>query len=127
LPKSTTDTGGSVIDAAVIEQLASITDSQGFSVLSELLHAFLAAVPTRLNALDQAMATGDLDVLANQAHALTGSSASFGAVGMATLCRRLRAAAEQNEVERSRALVTLLHAEYVQVRASLVSLIRGAA
>lgn len=116
-----------VIDATVIDQLASITNAEGFSVLSELLHAFLAAAPLRLDALDQAVASGDFAGVAQQAHALTGSSASFGARGMAALCRQLREAAERDDIDATRALVGSLHTEYGRVRASLVPLIGGAA
>ncbi|MDQ2826896.1 MAG: Hpt domain-containing protein, partial [Actinomycetota bacterium] len=102
---------GAVIDVAVIDQLASITDAQGLSVLGELLQAFLAAAPARLEAIDHAIAACDLPGVAEQAHALTGSSASFGATGMASLCRRLRAAAEQRDLDVSAALVVNLNAE----------------
>lgn len=116
-----------VIDSVVIDQLASITNSEGLSVLSELLHAFLGAVPTRLDILDRAVAGGDLTVVAHQAHALTGSSASFGARGMAALCRQLRAAAEDGDAELAGAVVAGLHTEYGRVRASLMTLIGGRA
>jgi len=110
------------VDQAVIEQLATITDSEGFSVLGELLNAFLTAAPDRLDVLDRAVGARDLAGVADQAHALTGSSASFGARGMADLCRRLRAAAEQGDVGATRALLGDLHAEFFRVRASLVAL-----
>ena len=51
------------VDEAVIEQLATITDSEGFSVLGELLNAFLTATPVRLDALDHALASRDLAVV----------------------------------------------------------------
>ncbi len=109
------------VDETIIEQLAAITDGQGYSVLGELLSAFLGAVPGRLAALDQAVAAGDLVAVADHAHALTGSTASFGARGMADLCRELRAAAEQDDIEAARPLVEALHAEFRPVRAWLVS------
>jgi HPt (histidine-containing phosphotransfer) domain-containing protein len=115
------------VDEAVIEQLATITDSQGFSVLGELLNAFLTATPVRLDALDQALACRDLSVVADQAHALTGSSASFGARGMAALCRRLRAAAEHDDHDEARLVMRHLHAEFLRVRARLVTLTRRGA
>jgi HPt (histidine-containing phosphotransfer) domain-containing protein len=108
------------VDVAVIEQLATITDAEGFSVLGELLNAFLAAAPTRLESLDRALADDDRATLADQAHALTGSSASFGARGMADLCRRLRAAAQQGDVGACGPLVGSLHTEFGRVRASLM-------
>ena len=113
------------VDQTVIEQLASITDAQGFSVLGELLNAFLAAVPARLDALDEALAAGDLVAVADQAHALTGSSASFGARGMADLCRVLRAAAERGDREAATPPVLALHAEFFWVRAWLVAFRSG--
>jgi len=108
------------IDDTVIEQLAGITDAQGYSVLGELLNAFLGAVPGRLDALDRAVSAGDLRVMADEAHALTGSAASFGARGMADLCRELRAAAEQSDLDAARPLVATLHVEFIEVRAWLV-------
>jgi HPt (histidine-containing phosphotransfer) domain-containing protein len=109
------------VDETVIEQLASITDGDGFSVLGELLNAFLGAVPGRLEALDRAAAGGDLPAVADQAHSLTGSAASFGARGMAALCRQLRAAADEGDADAARNLVRDLQAEFVRVRAWLVS------
>ena len=108
------------VDDTVIEQLAGITDAQGYSVLGELLNAFLGAVPGRLDALDRAVSAGDLTAMADEAHALTGSAASFGARGMANLCRELRAAAEQSDLDAARPLVATLHVEFIGVRAWLV-------
>ena len=118
---------GPAVDEAVIEQLATITDSEGFSVLGELLNAFLTATPVRLDALDKALAARDLAVLADQAHALTGSSASFGARGMAALCRRLRVAAHDGDLDEARRLLRHLHAEFLRVRTRLVTLTRRGA
>jgi HPt (histidine-containing phosphotransfer) domain-containing protein len=121
------DGEASPVDEAVIEQLATITDTEGFSVLGELLNAFLSAAPTRLDALDQALASRDPRAVADQAHALTGSAASFGARAMAGLCRQLRAAAEDGDLEAARALLRDLHAEFLRVRARLVALTRRGA
>jgi hypothetical protein len=101
------DDEGPVVDRAIIEQLASITDSEGFSVLGELLNAFLAAVPVRLATLDRA-------------HALTGSAASFGARGMAALCRELRVAATDGDGGTVADLARAVHGEFTEVRAWLV-------
>lgn len=109
------------VDETVIEQLASITDGQGFSVLGELLNAFLGAVPGRLEALDRQVTAGNLPAVGQQAHALTGSAASFGARGMADLCRQLRVAADEGDGEGARRLVDALHAEFLKVRAWLVN------
>ncbi len=109
------------VDETIIAQLASITDGQGFSVLGELLDAFLGAVPGRLEALDRAVATEDIKAAGDQAHSLTGSTASFGARGMADLCRELRAAADKGDVDAARELVRDLRAEFLRVRAWLVS------
>ncbi len=111
---------GPAVDQTIIEQLASITDSQGFSVLGELLNAFLAAVPVRLETLDRAVSRGDLGAVADQAHALTGSAASFGARGMADLCLELRTAAKEGDTAVVGDLVRAVHQEFGAVRAWLV-------
>lgn len=109
------------VDETVIEQLASITDGQGYSVLGELLNAFLSAVPARLEALEREVTAGNLAAVGQQAHALTGSAASFGARRMADVCRELRAVAETGDVEGARRIVKGLHAEFLEVRAWLVT------
>jgi HPt (histidine-containing phosphotransfer) domain-containing protein len=114
------------VDETVIEQLASITDAEGFSVLGELLNAFLSAVPARLDALDAALAAGNLASVADQAHALTGSSASFGARGMAELCREVRAAAVRGDIVAATPPVRALHDEFLRVRSWLVAFRSGA-
>ena len=110
------------VDETVIEQLASITDGQGFSVLGELLNAFLSAVPARLEALDREVTAGTMASVGQQAHALTGSAASFGARRMADLCRSLRVAADAGDRDQAVLLVHALHAEFLEVRAWLVTL-----
>ena len=109
------------VDETVIEQLATITDAQGFSVLGELLNAFLSAVPGRLETLDRAATAGDLVAVSDQAHALTGSAASFGARGMADMCRQLRVAAQAGDHAATMRLVAGLHDEFLIVRAWLVT------
>ena len=109
------------VDKRVIEQLASITDGQGESVLGELLAAFLGAVPGRLDALDRAVAGADLAAIGDQAHSLTGSAASFGARGMADLCRELRVRADQRDLAAVRQLVEDLHEEFLRVRLWLMN------
>lgn len=111
----------SAVDETVIEQLATITDAQGFSVLGELLNAFLSAVPGRLETLDRAATAGDLVAVSDQAHALTGSAASFGARGMADMCRQLRVAAQAGDHAATMRLVAGLHDEFLIVRAWLVT------
>ena len=107
------------VDETIIQQLATITDAQGRSVLGELLNAFLGAVPGRLEALDRAVAAGDLRAMADQAHSLRGSAASFGARGMADLCRELRTATDEGDVDAARRLVLGLRSEFLEVRAWL--------
>jgi HPt (histidine-containing phosphotransfer) domain-containing protein len=109
------------VDEGVIEQLASITDGQGYSVLGELLNAFLSGVPGRLESLDRAAAAGEMVAVADQAHSLTGSAASFGAAGMADLCRELRVAAQAGDRLAATRLVEALHAEFLRVRVWLVT------
>ena len=109
------------VDDTVLDQLAGITDARGDSVLGELLDAFLGAVPGRLDALDRAVAAGDASAVATGAHALTGSAASFGARGMADLCRELRAVADQGDLDAARPLVAALRTEFLEVRAWLMN------
>ena len=110
---------GDAVDETIIEQLAGIKDGQGSSVLGELLNAFLGAVPGRLDALDRAVATGDMAWVGDRAHSLTGSAASFGARAMADLCRRLRTAADEGDLEAARELVLELRVEFHRVSAWL--------
>src|SRR3954468_18655650 len=54
--------------------------------LVEVVEAFLADTPPRIETLHTSLASGDGEALGRAAHSLKGSSGNFGAARMQTLC-----------------------------------------
>ncbi|MDY7229976.1 hybrid sensor histidine kinase/response regulator [Hyalangium rubrum] len=65
----------------------------GEDALTEVVGLFLANTPGRLQAMREALATGDLETLERSAHSLKSSSAMLGAMRLASVCAQVETAA----------------------------------
>ena len=74
-----------VVDAGVIDRLAEELDDP--DTVAKVLRSYLRELAPRLDALDDALRTGDRDALRRVAHTLTSTSAAVGAVGLRDLTR----------------------------------------
>lgn len=90
-----------VLDEATIARLRAlqeISGDQGF--LAAVIDAYLEELPRLLGRLQQALVDGDLHGVEHEAHTLKGSSATIGAVGMASLAGQLESAARDGALAR---------------------------
>ena len=85
--------GGSVLDMRLVEELRSLGDD----VMAGIVAAYIDNAWSRFESLRAAVETGNDGALGAGAHALNGSSASFGALGVAAACARIEAAARAGE------------------------------
>jgi two-component system, sensor histidine kinase and response regulator len=74
------------VDPAALEGLRAFG---GVPLLTQLVRLYREQVSVRLSAMDAAIRTGDPEGLRQAAHALKGSSAQVGAVGLSSLCGRI--------------------------------------
>jgi HPt (histidine-containing phosphotransfer) domain-containing protein len=80
-----------VLDLNVIDELrASTGDDEAF--LHELVEAYVAEVADHIAGITAAAAAGDAAAIVRPAHTLKSSSATFGAMRLAALCRRIEEA-----------------------------------
>jgi hypothetical protein len=95
--------GGRPAQAALDEAtLAALETSLGAGTLRELVDACLAELGGRLPALEGA---ADAAALAAEAHAMAGAAAGHGLGALASILRRIEAAARQGQAEDAQGLV----------------------
>ena len=76
-----------VLDPVVLDQLDELGEATGGNLVDELVIQFLADAELHVLALQQACAEADADALTRSAHTLSGSTASLGAIELATSVR----------------------------------------
>lgn len=81
-------TAKTIIDTGALSEL---TQEMRPEAVAGLIDSFLADIESRANRVGEAAARGDVDALEREAHSLSGSCATFGAIGL----RNLAVAVEQ--------------------------------
>ena len=90
--------------------------------LAELIDLFLNDTPTQLQALRNAVGTGDAEGVAAAAHRLKGSSGNMGAESLSALCLHVEKSSSGNQLEGLPQLVEEVGEEFAQVREILTNL-----
>ncbi|HEY8199541.1 MAG TPA: Hpt domain-containing protein [Candidatus Limnocylindrales bacterium] len=106
-------------DAAFAELLETVGGDREF--LAELVDTYLADSPCLFAELRAAIAADDAATARRAAHTLKSTSSSFGANGLAALCREIEAVAGAGELAGLEAQVDMAAASYVEVEAALRS------
>jgi signal transduction histidine kinase/CheY-like chemotaxis protein/HPt (histidine-containing phosphotransfer) domain-containing protein len=88
-----------LIDRAVIESLRELGGEEDSGLLMELIELFLADAPKHVQAMTEALESGDVEALERAAHTLKSSSANLGALGLSRLCLEIEQQARQGAVE----------------------------
>jgi len=98
------------------EELRQLAESGETGLVEEVLGVFLKDTEERIAAMQVAMAATDREKLRKQGHALKGSSAQVGAMGLAELCRTLEATASTATPAELAAVVAEIGREFSKVR-----------
>ena len=109
----------SVLDATALERLQALDPTGKNQLMSRVLEAFDTSLARLMPQLAQAQATQDCAVIRHVAHTLKSSSASIGALHLATLCSELEAAARAVELEGLDAQVNAMRTEAERVSLAL--------
>jgi HPt (histidine-containing phosphotransfer) domain-containing protein len=83
------------------------------------IRQFLELMPGRVDAMTAAAERGDVGELAREAHGLKGSSATLGAVRLATACAALEQAGADGDLARALTLVAELGSRAGATRVAL--------
>jgi HPt (histidine-containing phosphotransfer) domain-containing protein len=110
----------SVLAPAAIAALRQIDDPAGPDLFARLVGLFTTETQRRLPTMTSALARGDADALADEAHVLRSASATLGATAMSELCGRIEAAALTGRIDALPAVLAALTREYAAVQRALV-------
>ncbi|MDP9486934.1 MAG: response regulator, partial [Actinomycetota bacterium] len=110
------------LDPGVIEGLRELG---GDELFGELAGLFLEDAPPRLEALREAIGSGDASSVGQAAHALKGSSGNMGATRMASICAELEEAGGSRDLTRAPGLLDRLEAEFGRVRPALLAAVKS--
>jgi HPt (histidine-containing phosphotransfer) domain-containing protein len=119
--RKTTRAGGHLdIDVRALDPVALCALYELFGgdreALVELLDSFVEEAPQRLEELRRGADQGDAAVVGRAAHTLRSDGSTFGAVELASLCRRLEVAARVNELAGSADLIDRVEVQWARVR-----------
>ena len=118
---TTISTTNGAIDHSVLTGLRKIQQKSKSDFLERLIEVFLSEVPSKLAALREGATRGEAQALEQRAHNLKGSSASLGALHMASICGELEALAQSGDLKSVPDLLAQLNAEFDRVRQALSS------
>jgi HPt (histidine-containing phosphotransfer) domain-containing protein len=120
-----TELRGALDMRALDELRASVGGDEEF--LAELVDDFLADAPAQVETLRSASSSGDADAARRAAHTLKGTSRTFGAGDLATLCQEAEAVAGAGDLDALRSRLDGIEGEWRRVRAELLALRHGRA
>jgi CheY-like chemotaxis protein len=86
------------IDLSMLEDIRQIMGDDGQEAVEELVGSFLEDSPALVTQLEQAVLSGEADVIRRLAHTLKGSSSSLGARLLPGVCQTLEDSARQNDL-----------------------------
>lgn len=84
-----------ILDMEVVEELLSLTGDEDPELLLDLIGMFLDDAPDKLQKLEAAFETGDMQELARIAHSLKGSAGNLGVIMLQEDCDTLQVAGRQ--------------------------------
>jgi len=105
------------LDRRVLDHLRE--DLGDTAALREVISTFLERSPSMLTALREAAARGDVAAVSAGAHAMKGTSATLGALALASLCAELERLARAGSMSEVVAKVSAIEAEYGSVDRAL--------
>jgi CheY-like chemotaxis protein len=108
------------IDAAVLDRYRAGRGKARSPLLAELIDDYAADIPGQLDRLREDAARPDAAALRETAHRVAGTSASIGAVGIASLASSMERLAAVGDVGGAAAVLERLVAAWPVVRAALV-------
>ncbi|HEX3427536.1 MAG TPA: Hpt domain-containing protein [Candidatus Limnocylindrales bacterium] len=108
------------IDRGVFEALVEMTGGE-MEFVDELVDTYLDDGRQQIDALREALATGDAAALVRPAHSLKSNSLNVGALGLGGLCRELEESARSGAVPDAADRVDAIEQGFSGVRTALLA------
>lgn len=107
-----------VLDSAVLKQLM-VLDGGGKGLLKEMAQLFREDIGGRLEALDAALAAGNTEGLAQEAHAIKGAAGAVGARRLQNLANELERASRSGSLGSAPERVTEIRPAFEEAAVAL--------
>jgi CheY-like chemotaxis protein len=110
---------GDPVDRAALDNIRALSRDAGDALVQKVINAYVGDTPRHLQALRQAVSTGDAGSLRRIAHGLKSASANIGAGCLAATCRDLEQLGRGGSVDGAAPLLADMEREFQSVRQSL--------
>jgi two-component system sensor histidine kinase/response regulator len=111
---------GEAIDHATLDRLrAELAELDRADGLESIIRKFLEAMPNGVASIKAAVDRGDAEAVSREAHTLKGSSATFGAVRLATVCEALEQTGRNGNLDQAHPLIEELEEASIATEAAL--------
>jgi CheY-like chemotaxis protein/HPt (histidine-containing phosphotransfer) domain-containing protein len=110
----------SALDAEVVARLRSLAEATDPSLITQIFTSFLRDGAERIDALKEALAGRDMELLYKTAHAIKGASANIGAHSMADVAQKLELAGKAGDLNRAVILTEQIEMEFGRVRREII-------
>jgi CheY-like chemotaxis protein len=107
------------LDSKVLDGLSRLQQPGAPSIMRRVIDLYLESSRQLQGRLREAVASADVTLLRESAHALKSSSANVGALSLAELCRRLEMMGRENDLSEVSAIHERFEKEFVRVVAAL--------
>ncbi len=106
---------GKVVDTKTLDALRDLQTATDGDFLNEIIDLFIKETPHRLSAIKGALANSNARLLAQQAHALKGSTVQLGATRMTDLCEILEEQGRNESIGAAPGVAETLEEEFQRV------------
>jgi PAS domain S-box-containing protein len=124
-PANSPEAAEPILDQRAIGDLRLLDEPGSPSLMQSLIRDYLAQAPEAIARIKTAARAGDAPAVASSAHRFAGTSLTFGARGVAEVCRRLELMAKSGDLEGAPGLFDSLEARYGEASAELRRLIES--
>ena len=107
-----------ILDQDVLASLRDLDDGEG-DIMRETIEVFLSTTPSRIDGLDVALATGDLETVERLAHTLKSSSGMVGGQRMTEVCKRLEHLTRSGILAEAPELIARIGEHFADLRSAL--------
>lgn len=107
------------IDAETLSRIEEMELMGARGLVAQVLAAYLKESPVNVGRIEHAFTEDDADEMVRASHILASSSATVGALSLASLCREAEGLGRAGDVSSSATLVRALRIEFEVVRRAL--------
>jgi HPt (histidine-containing phosphotransfer) domain-containing protein len=106
----------SALNAEVVARIRSLAEATDPSLITQIFTSFLSDGAERIDALKEALAGRNMELLYKTAHAIKGASANIGAHFMADMAQKLELAGKAGDMTGAGTLIEQIEMEFGRVQ-----------